>query len=172
MNNSNLEKVYSDALKLATSHYENFPVVSFLIPKYLRKHVAIVYQFARQADDFADEGKFSSEKRLSKLEQYESDFKNCLNDEFANDFWSAVANTIKFFDLSPDNFTNLLFAFKQDVTKNRFDSFDEILFYCKHSANPVGRIVLELYGIRDEKLFSYSDSISSYTRYFLSPSNV
>lgn len=159
MNNSNLENSYISALELASSHYENFPVVSFLIPKYLRKHVAIVYQFARQADDLADEGEFSVEVRLSKLDQYEADFKKCLKNEFAGDFWSAVANTINFFELTPDNFFNLLSAFKQDVTKNRFDSYDEILFYCRHSANPVGRIVLELYGIRDEKLFSYSDSI-------------
>lgn len=78
MNNSNLENAYISALELASSHYENFPVVSFLIPKYLRKHVAIVYQFARQADDLADEGEFSVEVRLSKLDQYEADFKKCL----------------------------------------------------------------------------------------------
>jgi phytoene/squalene synthetase len=72
MSNSNLEIAYADALKLATSHYENFPVVSFLIPKHLRKHVAIVYQFARQADDLADEGEFSEDDRLTSLSQYET----------------------------------------------------------------------------------------------------
>jgi squalene synthase HpnC len=78
---------------------------------------------------------------------------------YESDFWAAVANTVNLFKLNPENFSNLLFAFKQDVNKNRFESFDEILFYCKHSADPVGRIVLELHGLRDEKLFAYSDSI-------------
>lgn len=159
MNNSNLENAYKNAIDLATSHYENFPVVSLLVPKYLRKHIAIVYQFARHADDLADEGEFSQEERLSRLEKYEADFKNCLGRKFADEFWFALAETINLFELTTDSFTNLLAAFKQDVIKKRFDSYEEILFYCRHSANPVGRIVLELYGIRNENLFSYSDSI-------------
>ncbi len=159
MSNSNLEAAYSEALELAKSHYENFPVVSFLIPKNLRKHVAIVYKFARQADDLADEGEFSLDQRLLNLQKYESAFENCLGNNYEDAFWHALASTIRSLNLTPDNFSNLLLAFKQDVTKNRFDSFDEILFYCRHSANPVGRIVLELHDIRDEKLFAYSDSI-------------
>ena len=159
MSNSNIEIAYAEALDLARSHYENFPVVSFLIPKHLRKHVAIVYQFARQADDLADEGEFSKEQRIASLEKYESAFKKCLENDYENDFWCAVANTVNSFKLTPQNFSNLIFAFKQDVTKNRFESFEEILFYCRHSANPVGRIVLELHDIRDVKLFALSDSI-------------
>ena len=150
---------YSNAIKFAKDHYENFPVVSFLVPSELRKHVAIIYWFARSADDFADEGKLTVEERLSKLNKFENRLTELLKGNFNNNFEYALYSTIISKKLSQDQFYKLLAAFKQDVTKNRYASFEELLNYCGNSANPVGRLILELNNILDEKAFSYSDKI-------------
>ncbi len=154
-----LNSAYNSALKFAKSHYENFPVVSFLIKKSLRKHIAIIYWFARTADDIADEGKMDFVQRISKLENFELRLKELINGNFTNDFEYALHNTIIKKKLTPAHFYNLLKAFKQDVVKTRFDNFDELLNYCNRSANPVGRLVLELHDIRNERLFLLSDKI-------------
>lgn len=153
------ESGYTKALKLAKTHYENFPVVSLLIPSRLQKDVAIIYWFARTADDFADEGNFSSEERLKKLNEFEGKLDILLNTESENDFEAALKQTISLNKLSPENFFNLLKAFKQDVVKRRYNSVEEVFDYCSYSANPVGRILLELFNIRNEKAFFYSDKI-------------
>lgn len=150
---------YNNAVEFAKSHYENFPVVSFFLPKHLRKHVAVVYQFARQADDIADEGELSVERRMQNLELYEESLKKCLTGEFLNPFWEAFNKTIFEFNLTPNNFFDLLKAFKQDVVKIRYATFGDVLNYCKFSANPVGRIILEFFDIRDSEAGKYSDSI-------------
>ncbi len=150
---------YAAALRFARTHYENFPVVSFLVPANLRKHIAIIYWFARTADDFADEGKISAAERLEKLNNFEYRFKELLNKNFINEYEFALYSTIKEMDLTPQLFLNLLKAFKRDVTKTRYETFDELLGYCNNSANPVGRLILELNNIRDERAFNYSDKI-------------
>jgi len=155
----NLNSAYSKSLKFAKSHYENFPVVSFLIPKKLRKHVAIIYWFARTADDYADEGSFSAGKRLEKLNNFEYRTKQLLIGKAESDYEIALANTISKKNLTTENFYNLIKAFRQDVIKNRYENFDEVIDYCKHSANPVGRLILELFDIRSEEAFNYSDKI-------------
>jgi len=157
--NNELDIAYTNALNFTKSHYENFPVVSFLIPKNLRKHIAIIYQFARQADDIADEGNLTPEERLAQLNKFTKDFSNALSGNCSNDFWKALVSTINQFNLTHQLFFDLLTAFKQDVTKKRYSDYEELLNYCKHSANPVGRIILELFNIRDEALMIYSDNI-------------
>ena len=157
--NKSLDLAFRNAVKFTKSHYENFPVVSFFLPKVLRKHVAVVYQFARQADDIADEGSADLDLRIENLERYEEHLKNCIAGKFGNDFWYALNNTVSEFKLTPNNFFDLLKAFKQDATKTRYDSFNEVLNYCEHSANPVGRIILEFFGIRETETVKYSDSI-------------
>jgi len=154
-----LNNAYSKSLKFAKSHYENFPVVSFLIPKNLRKHVAIIYWFARTADDYADEGNFSEGERLEKLNNFEYRTKQLLIGKAESDYEIALANTIIEMNLTAENFYNLVTAFRQDVIKNRYENFDEIIDYCKHSANPVGRLILELFDIRSEEAIKYSDKI-------------
>jgi len=154
-----LNSAYSKSLKFAKSHYENFPVVSFLIPKNLRKHVAIIYWFARTADDYADEGNFSKGERLEKLNNFEYRTKQLINGKAKSDYEFALANTINERNLTVDNFYNLIKAFKQDVIKNRYENFDEVIDYCKHSATPVGRLILELFDIRSGEAFNYSDKI-------------
>ena len=153
------EKYFSEALIFTQSHYENFPVISFFIKKKLRKYVAIIYQFARQADDLADEGDLRSEERINNLEKYESQLNDTLKGKSTEGFWKTLKFIIDQNSLTPENFRNLIVAFKQDVIKKRYSSFEEVLGYCKNSANPVGRLILELHQINDENLKSYSDKI-------------
>lgn len=154
-----INKGYHQALLLAKSHYENFPVISLLVKKELRKDVAIIYWFARTADDIADEGELSAEKRLEKLSRFEKKLSDSLSGFYPDEFWEALHNTIIEKNISPQNLFNLLKAFKQDVTKNRFINFEEILEYCSNSANPVGRIILELHDIRTDSVFNLSDKV-------------
>lgn len=153
------ESAYNNALAFAKSHYENFPVVSFLIRKDLRKHVAIIYWFARTADDFADEGNLTEEERLKKLSDFEIEFDNLSRGNFNSEFENALYLTITEKSLNPLNFKNLLSAFKQDVTKKRYNDYTELLDYCSRSANPVGRLILELHDIRYAEACYYSDKI-------------
>jgi squalene synthase HpnC len=158
-NSFDIEKGYKSALTLAQSHYENFPVVSFLIPKKQRKHIAIIYWFARTADDIADEGEVSGEERINKLNELQKRVDEIAEGEYKNEVYAALGNTLKINDLSPENLKNLLKAFKQDVTKKRYEKFDEVLSYCKYSANPVGKLILELNNIRNDNAFKYSNKI-------------
>jgi len=160
MNQKNiLDNAYSQSIIFTKSHYENFPVVSLFIPKEFRKHIAVVYQFARQADDLADEGNLDKQIRLKNLEEFETKLTQCLSGKFEGEFWVALYNTIQSKNLTSQHFYDLLSAFKQDVVKKRYETYDELLDYCKRSANPVGRIILELFGIIDQKAFQYSDSV-------------
>jgi squalene synthase HpnC len=150
---------YKQALKLARAHYENFPVVSFFLPKEIRKDIAIIYWFARTADDFADEGTGGVRERISLLDFFETRFNNLLNKEFQNPLEMALFTTIKNRKLTDSYFLDLLSAFKQDVEKNRYANFEEIMDYCRRSANPVGRLILELNGIKNDEANQYSDKI-------------
>jgi squalene synthase HpnC len=155
----NLESAYNKALEFTKNHYENFPVVSFLIPQKLRKDVAIIYWFARTADDIADEGMQNPGERLNKLNEFENRFTELLNGNFVGPFEQALHNTIQSKNLTTEYFYNLLKAFRQDITKNRFSDFNDLLSYCNNSANPVGKLILELNNIRDKEAFACSDKI-------------
>lgn len=158
-NSTEIENAYREALGFAKSHYENFPVISFFIPKELRKHIAVVYKFARQADDIADEGNFNAGQRIQQLADYREKLSDALNQKFHDNFWHAFFNTVNERNLSTQNFYDLLSAFEQDVTKARYNNFSELLDYCRRSANPVGRIILELFDIRDDESKKYSDAV-------------
>ena len=158
-NGLNIQEGYEKALRLAKFHYENFPVVSLLIPKTLRKHLSVIYWFARTADDLADEGSHSDEKRLKNISDFEKRLENLLKGCCNSELESALAKTIKIKNLSPEHFYNLLKAFKQDVTKKRYSDFNDVLCYCENSANPVGRLILELLGLKNERAYYYSDKI-------------
>lgn len=153
------EKAYQEAVKTASEHYENFPVISVFIPSALKKHVAVIYQFSRTADDIVDEGNDSEEIRIRKLDEYEKKLTGCLNNEFADGFWRVLKNTIDQYSLKPEYFYDLLSAFRQDVTKKRYKDFSELLDYCRCSANPVGRIMLQLFGIKNQECYKYSDFV-------------
>lgn len=154
-----LKDLEANVSNLAKDHYENFPVASFLIPKKFRNDVAIVYWFARTADDLADEGNLEPERRLDELNKFELEFQKSLRGESDNYFFNQLAKTIRDKKLSSGYFFDLLSAFKQDVVKKNYENFDEVLDYCKRSANPVGRIILEIFIITDEEAIICSDKI-------------
>lgn len=156
----NLEKEQENkVLSFTKNHYENFPVASFLIPKSLRKDIAIIYWFARTADDLADEGDDNYDERLEKLNLFEKEFNLSLETKSNNQFFEQLSKTIKNNNLTSAYFLNLLSAFKQDVIKKRYENFNEVLDYCNRSANPVGRILLELFKVNDEEAKIYSDKV-------------
>jgi squalene synthase HpnC len=143
---------------LVDSHYENFPVASLLLPRKLRKHVAALYAFARIADDFADEPEYEGVRKERLL-----DWRRQLNavgkEPATHPVFAALGRTFRELELPVQPFDDLLSAFLQDTEKKRYATFEEVLDYCRRSANPVGRIVLMIHGYRDEQLFKWSDSI-------------
>lgn len=154
-----LELTYSKARELTEFHYENFPVASFLIPKHLRDDVAIIYWFARTADNIADEEVMTDQKRIELLNEFETSLLKIKDGRYECDFFEALATTINRRNLSLELFSDLLSSFRQDVTKKRYNNFNEVLDYCSRSANPIGRLILQLFGIKDEEAFYYSDKI-------------
>jgi len=150
---------YNEARRIVKSHYENFPVGSLLIPKKFRNDIAMIYWFARTADDFADEGNYSSSIRLEKLQTFGDRLNSLLQHNSDTNLEAALKNTIVTRRINPEYFFDLLKAFKQDVIKTRYQNFGEVLNYCSNSANPVGRILLELFDIRNNEAFLYSDKI-------------
>jgi len=163
-----LQAAYRHCMALAKSHYENFPVASRLLNKQLRFPVSAVYAFARNADDFADEGDLNSAQRLEYLEIYSSELrlleeKLTTNSYFFhtsdNPIFIALADVIQKFKIPIHLFHNLLDAFKSDVNKTRYADFEEVLAYCHNSANPVGRILLYLNNSASEENLNNSDAI-------------
>ena len=151
------------------SHYENFPVASWLCPPRLRPAVAAIYWFARTADDIADEGEASPQQRLDELAAYRSDLLATAAGTPTSDRWPRVFETLKpvlaEFSLPIKELTDLISAFEQDIGKSR-DAADyanqaELLDYCSRSANPIGRLLLHLYGINDASSLELSDQICS-----------
>lgn len=154
-----LAGAYAHCTGIARRHYENFPVASILIPKRLRPHVCAVYAFARRADDFADEARFSG-RRAARLAAWERQFNQAVaGHPPRNPVLAATAHTVRAFDLPETPFLDLLSAFRQDVTTRRYPHFDAVQDYCRRSADPVGRIVLMLFGYRQEKYMRWSDAI-------------
>jgi len=158
----NIESAYKVCEDIALSHYENFPVASSLLPRQLRQPISAIYAFARTADDIADEGEADAEQRLKELNDYSQKFQAMLQGETTNDpVFIALSNTIEQFNLSSESFTDLLDAFCQDVHKKRYADFSEVLEYCRRSANPVGRLLLQLVRIESPAAQKYSDSVCS-----------
>lgn len=144
---------------LSKQHYENFPVASFLLPKNKRQDIAIIYWFARTADDIADEGQFSANERISALDEFEKNFLASLNNNYVDERFKVLSDVVLRNNLNQKYFTDLISAFRQDLIKQRYNNFDEVLDYCKRSANPVGRIVLNVFNIFDKEAYRYSDLI-------------
>lgn len=147
---------------MTVDHYENFPVASWLLPPRFRRPVALIYRFAREADDFADEGNLPAEARLAQLEAFRREIGRIEKGEPPTIPWFAeLARIIREHRLPLDHFRDLLSAFAQDVTKNRYADFQQVLNYCRRSANPVGRLLLVLYGGATAQNLAYSDAICS-----------
>lgn len=150
------------SIKLAKSHYENFPVASILLPKRLREPVALIYAFARQADDFADEGDLQPNQRLALLNGFKNELKLIeQNQQASTELFIALQQAISKHHLPIQHFYDLLDAFSQDVTKTRYQDFGEVMSYCRRSANPVGRLMLSLYQADTPQNLGMADAICS-----------
>ena len=149
------------------THYENFPVASWLCPHRLRPAIAAIYAFARTADDMADEGEASAEQRLADLAAFRADLRAASQGQPCSQRWPQVfgplADVILRFELPVPLLDDLLSAFIQDVEKTRdgvgYAHRTELLDYCRRSANPVGRLLLHLYGVQGAQALDESDAI-------------
>lgn len=154
-----LDASFKRCKHIARKHYENFPVGSILIPRHLQPYVFAVYAFARTADDFADEPGYSDAERILYLNEWEELFLRSLESRTHHPIMWAVAETIRTKDLPVQLFQDLLSAFRQDVTVKRYNTFNDVMDYCRRSANPIGRLMMMIFGYRDSNLFRYSDAI-------------
>lgn len=146
-----LDEAYAACERLARQHYENFPVASLMLPARMRPHIAAIYAFARTADDFADEGDRPAAERLHLLDDWIGQLHGTTGTGDPDPVFIALAETIRVHGLPVSLFEDLVSAFRQDVTVTRYDTWDDVLDYCRRSANPVGRLVLRVAGIvRDE----------------------
>src|SRR5271154_2660319 len=142
---------------LATHHYENFNVVSWLLPKELHQHFYNVYAYCRWADDLGDEVPDSS-RALELLDWWEQELNACYDGHPSHPVFVALRETILAKNIPKQPFADLLKAFRQDQTLKRYPTWDAMVEYCVYSANPVGRLVLYLCGYRDEQRQRLSDA--------------
>lgn len=150
------------------THYENFPVASWLCPPHLRAPIAAIYHFARTADDLADEGEAAPVQRLEQLRAYREELEACFADRPSEpgrwpEVFGPLRHAIALYCLPPDLLHALLDAFVQDIEKTRdgtgYAELAPLLDYCANSANPVGRLLLHLYGVNDSGALNWSDDI-------------
>ncbi len=142
--------------QLARSHYENFSVASWFLPKRLRQHFYNVYAYCRISDDLGDEVG-DPQQSLELLDQWERELQACYAGAPRHPVFVALAQTVREFGIPQHEFSDLLIAFRQDQTVTRFETFDHLLGYCKYSANPVGHLVLYLCGYNDVERQQLSD---------------
>jgi squalene synthase HpnC len=142
--------------RLAKSHYENFSVATWFLPKRLRQHFYNVYAYCRISDDLGDEVG-DPQQSLELLDQWETELNACYAGSPRHPVFVALAETVKQFGIPRHEFSDLLIAFRHDQTVTRFETFDDILAYCRYSANPVGHLVLYLCGYSDAERQQLSD---------------
>ncbi len=164
-NPSNSDRTTWTIAAVSVDHYENFPVASWLCPPALRPAVAAIYHFARTADDLADEGEATRDQRLADLAAYRSDLTAMLRGDAVSERWQqvfdALSPVIERHALPITLLADLLSAFEQDVVKHAYTDRAELLDYCRRSANPVGRLLLHLYGVGGKESLRQSDAICS-----------
>jgi phytoene synthase len=153
-----IDEAYAACGKLARAHYENFPVASLLLPKEQRRCVAAIYAFAREADDFADEPQHEG-RRLALLAGWRARLDGAARGDADHPIFIALSDTIARHDLPLALLHDLISAFEQDVRVTSYETFADVLGYCRLSANPVGRLVLQLFGRTDPLLLERSDAI-------------
>jgi phytoene synthase len=147
---------------MSAGHYENFPVASVLLPAALRHPVAVIYRFARSADDFADEGDLPAAERLAQLEEYRHELKRLEAGTAPQQaLFVELGQIVNRYRLPLQLFHDLLDAFAQDVVKNRYADFVDLMHYCRRSADPVGRLLLHLFDAATEENLRLSDAICS-----------
>jgi squalene synthase HpnC len=151
-----LAEAHEYCARLARTHYENFSVASWFLPRPLRQHFFNVYAYCRISDDLGDEVGDPAAS-LVLLDQWEGELDACYDGAPRHPVFVAVAETVREFDIPKREFSDLLRAFRQDQTITRFETFNDLLAYCRYSANPVGHLVLYLCGYRDAERQHLSD---------------
>jgi squalene synthase HpnC len=151
-----LADAYAYCERLARSHYENFSVATWFLPKRLRQHFYNVYAYCRISDDLGDETG-DCQASLQLLDQWESELNACYTGHPRHPVFVALAGTVREFDIPRQTFADLLTAFRQDQRVTRYQTFQDVLGYCHYSANPVGHLVLYLCGYRDSERQQLSD---------------
>lgn len=157
-----VQEAYRYCICLATQHYENFPVASWLLPARLRAPIAAIYAFARLADDYADEGDLDTVTRINKLAECDQRLQELALGIVPDDpVYIALNDAIQRFELPVPLFHDLVSAFRQDVTTHRYANFADIMDYCRRSANPVGRLLLQLADVASNDNCRLSDKVCS-----------
>jgi squalene synthase HpnC len=151
-----LPEAYAYCERLARTHYENFSVATWFLPKRLRQHFFNVYAYCRISDDLGDETGDTAAS-LELLDEWETELNACYLGSPRHPVFVALAGTVRQFDVPKHEFSDLLRAFRQDQTVTRYESFEDLLGYCRYSANPVGHLVLYLGGYRDPERQQLSD---------------
>jgi squalene synthase HpnC len=148
------EEAYAFCAGMARTHYENFTVGSFLLPKDKLRHMHAIYGFCRLTDDLGDE---ASGDRIALLDKWENDLRLCYSATPNHPVMVALQDTVTTFDIPQRPFAKLIEANRMDQRQQRYPTYDDLLHYCDHSANPVGHMVLYLFGYRDEERRRLSD---------------
>lgn len=143
---------------LATHHYENFSVASLFLPRSLLPHFHAVYAWCRWADDLGDETG-GGRRALTLLRWWRDETLRCYDGRARHPVLVALRDTVRRFDIPPQPFINLLFAFEQDQLVKRYQTYEQLLHYCRHSANPVGHLVLYLCESYDARRAALSDNV-------------
>lgn len=151
-----LEEAQAYCRQLATTHYENFSVATWFLPKRLRQHFYNVYAYCRISDDLGDEVG-NAQQSLELLDQWEAELNACYAATPRHPVFVALKDTVREFGIPKHEFADLLIAFRQDQSVTRFETFDDVLGYCRYSANPVGHLVLYLCGYSDAERQQLSD---------------
>jgi len=155
---ASLADAHAACARVAAGHYENFPVASLLVPRAIRPAVRAVYAFARAADDFADEPGYEG-VRLERLAEWERLLRRAFAGEAEHPVFVALADAVRRHALPIDPFLDLLAAFRMDAVGTRHPDWESLLGYCRLSANPVGRLVLHLFGHRDPATAALADAV-------------
>jgi len=151
-----LQEAHQYCRALAESHYENFHVATWFLPKRLRPHFYSIYAYCRISDDLGDEVG-DTHQSLALLDFWNGELDACYRGEVCHPVFVALAETIRVCDIPKEPFADLLIAFRQDQTVTRYATMEEVFGYCRNSANPVGHLVLYACGYRDPELFRLSD---------------
>lgn len=157
MQETELENAYRHCERFARRHYENFPVASRFLPGALRRPIAVIYAFARRADDLADEGDAPAAQRMQRLESFGRQLDSITTSR--DPVFVALAHVIQTHQLPVQLFHDLLTAFRMDIHKTRYADFSELLDYCRYSANPIGRLLVHLNRKASEESLLYADHI-------------
>jgi squalene synthase HpnC len=152
----NLADAQQYCVRLATTHYENFPVVTWFLPKHLHQHFYNVYAYCRISDDLGDEVG-DKQQSLLMLDQWEAELTLCYHGEPRHPVFVALRETVREYGIPQHEFSDLLQAFRQDQIVTRYPRFNDLLGYCQYSANPVGHLVLYLCGYGDAERQKLSD---------------